>query len=247
MKEQKDDPKTGILFCILNHNNDNSNLWLYRLTERGYDAYVIDSGSDKQIKHERILNFENIFWFGSFKIALYMALKKNYKWLLTVDGDIYLDIKDFEFLLERLEKIYNTTDIGVYRPSTVEGSHCIFKDNLCKNTKKMRTVPEVEGYFMAIKQDILKKIEFMLGYDFPHNFGWGIDSAICRISMENGLKVVVDDNVKMYHPDFKASYVKDDGTKAADEHRLMLKIFFSNTFNEHKAKINELYKNIIKK
>ena len=57
-----------ILCVIYNHNrNENSKLWLDRLLDAGFDAYILDSGSDKPLENDRVIKLDNIYRGGMFE------------------------------------------------------------------------------------------------------------------------------------------------------------------------------------
>ena len=73
-----------VLCCIFNHNkNENSKLWLDSFLENGFDAYILDSGSEEPIDHERVLTYPNICWGGMYDEAVKLLSKKKYNWLFS--------------------------------------------------------------------------------------------------------------------------------------------------------------------
>ena len=197
-----------ILCVIYNHNrNENSKLWLDRLLDAGFDAYILDSGSDKPLENDRVIKLDNIYWGGMFDETIKLAKEKNPEWVFHVDDDILIDDENFEKLISQINIVINDNTIGIYQPSTTKESHNVWRNNVNICSNEIRDTAIVEEWMWLMKKDILIEVG-KLGLNFGHDmkYGWGVGLLFCKKSMEMGYMNVVDDTVIVVHPPVQANY-----------------------------------------
>jgi len=197
-----------VLCCIFNHNhNENSKLWLERLLNAGFDTYILDSGSDKPIEDARCLKFPNIYWGGMYAESVKMLQKNKYKWFFMVCDDILIDDDNFDKLIESINEVIKSDDIGEYQPSTLASSHNVWDNNVNKNSGIIRNTDNIEGWMLLTRTSILEEMErYNINYASEMKTGWGIDILISYISLRMGYRNVVDDRVIVTHPAGNAGY-----------------------------------------
>lgn len=203
-----------ILCVIYNRNkNENSKLWLDRLLDSGFDAYILDSGSKYPLENDRVLKFDNIYWGGMFDETIKLAKEKNPEWVFHVDDDILIDDENFKNLLASIERVTNDGKIGIYQPSTTKESHNVWRNNVNIRSNIIRTTSIVEEWMWLMKKDILIEVG-KLGLNFGEDmtYGWGVGLLFCKKSMEMGYINVVDDTVIVVHPPVKSNYNTSDAS-----------------------------------
>lgn len=205
-----------VLCCIYNHNhNENSKLWLDRLVKSGFDAYILDSGSDEPLEDKRVIKYDNIYWSGMYDESVKMLKEKKYKWLFMVCDDILIDEDNFAKLLKSIDDVTKTDNIGVYQPSTLSDSHNVWKNNINRNSGGIRDTGNIEGWMFLIRKDVLEEMK-VYNVDFATEMktGWGVDILLSYTSLRMGLRNVVDDRVIVTHPMGDAGY---DGKEAQNQ------------------------------
>lgn len=208
-----------ILCCIYNHNhNENSDLWLSRLVKSGYDAYILDSGSDVVLDNNRVIKFDNIYWGGLFNETLKLWRKKKSKYIFVVCDDILIDDENFLKLDNTFKVLKNQKRIGMYQPSTTTDSHNVWPNNFNKMSNSIRLTRNIEGFCFLVSDEVLKVMnELSLKFNKDNRSGWGIDILLSYHSLRLGLLNVVDDNVVIKHPLGKPSYNANDANTEMKE------------------------------
>ena len=199
-----------VLCCIFNHNkNENSKLWLDRFLENGFDAYILDSGSEEPIDHERVLTYPNICWGGMYDEAVKLLSKKKYNWLFVVCDDILIDELNFSKLLSSMAMVVKIKECGIYQPSTTQSSHNVWENNKNKDSGMLRVTSNVEGWMFLMRASIVKEVKKKykdICFKKEMKRGWGIDVILSHTSSSMGYLNLVDDKVIVTHPEGNAKY-----------------------------------------
>ena len=167
--------KNNVLCCIFNHNiTENSVRWLDLLSER-FDAFVLDSGSE--VKNDRFLTYDNIYYGGLFNKALSMFNAGNYDWLLVLTSDVLIDDVNAIKLLNKIDYIKTSTNVGLFAPS-VDITSGDYWGNVNNGTDNMYNVLVQNGFFHLINKKVLHEVGDKTGSDV---FGYGIDLLLSSI------------------------------------------------------------------
>ena len=201
-----------VLCFIGNHNrNENSLRWLKLLCSKGFDAWIMDSGSDNPPVSDigRVIKYDNIFTGGMYARSIgYVKLMKP-EYLMHIDDDILIDDENFEKLVERLDSIVKNKEIGIYQPSTSSKKEChnIFVNNVNAGSNDLRLTNSIEEWFYLIKSDIvLETDKYGINYSEDGKYGWGMGYLFCNACSDLGYPIVVDDYVVVEHPISVAGY-----------------------------------------
>lgn len=198
--------KNNVLCCIFNHNiTENSVRWLDLLSER-FDAFVLDSGSE--VKNDRFLTYDNIYYGGLFNKALSMFNAGNYDWLLVLTSDVLIDDVNAGKLLNKIDYIKNSTNVGLFAPS-VDITSGDYWGNVNNGTDNMYNVLVQNGFFHLINKKVLHEVGDKTGSDV---FGYGIDLLLSSICNTKKLLNVVDYSIKAHHPN-ESGYSKSAARK----------------------------------
>ena len=206
--------KDNILCCIYTYSHgENSELWLNRLRKEGFDAVILDNGSNKfSNKNEKyVKHYDNIYYGGLYVESVKMVKEKQAKYLFFVCDDILIDEENFAKLVFELETIDSFRGIGIYQPSTTDESHNVWPNNINRGTGGIRYTNNVEGWMGLVRSDILMEME-KLNIDFATEMqkGWGIDILLSWTSLRMGYKNVVDDGIIVTHPKTESGYNGDE-------------------------------------
>lgn len=224
--------KDEVTFCILCYKeSDNAKVW-YRRFKDYFDTYIIDTyvldnnaenpytefGDDKNI-----LLCHNVYNGGQRQIAYKLMCDGGKKWMMTVDADILMKNEKYVTkLLYSVDKVINSTDIGIYEPSAEPGSKCMgatgfIGDNIHlfrQGSQGFRVVEGGEGWFRLVKKDIADRIYPFQNFE-DNKYGWG-GEAHYYLAKQMGLKTVIDDTVTLFHPD-GVSYNNEEAVKEREK------------------------------
>lgn len=128
--------------------------------------------------------------------AVKLALEKKKQWLLFIASDI--QIADVKLLASRIKMVLVNNKIGVYTPSLRYDSRIAFDYCYNRDTGRVRECYLCEGFFFLARTEILAKLYPVDTQD--NYYGWGIDIMTAFHAYQTELKVVVDDQVEIYHP-----------------------------------------------
>ena len=234
----------NVLCLIYNHNNnENSEAWLNRLVVAGYDAYILDSGSDKPLDYKRVIKFDNIYWGGLFDQSLKLFYEKKADWLFFVCDDIIIDDENFTKLTKSIEIVVSSSSMGIYQPSTIEGeSHNVWSKNNNKGTGQLRLTSNIEGWMMLVRKPIVDVMNnLFVNYSNDMKMGWGTDVLMSYFSMKKGFLNIVDDSVVVKHPKGGAKY----NTGLANQQMNEVFSKMGTSFQEIVEDCNRLYNLII--
>ena len=228
----------NVTFAILNYGNDENAAMWYRTFKGYFDTYIIDTKClDNNLPNPFVAEFgndphivlEHNVYNGGQRILTYnYMVKDGTKWMMTVDADIEIhDHRAINNLLTSVEKVINSTDIGVYEPSAEPGSKCmgstmLIPDNLHlykQGSNGFRVVEGGEGWFRLVKKEIADRIYPFQNFE-DNKYGWG-GEAHYYLAKQMGLKTVIDDNVTLFHP----SGVSYDNTEAVEERKRFMARF----------------------
>jgi len=183
-----------ILVTVVNHNHNENALKLLTQFSRDFKTIVIDSGSE--VKDNRFILLDNVYYSGLFNKACELLKETDKKWLLFIASDVRIDEDNYWKLTRRLCDHRSFSDIGLYTPSIEGRSHLFLKQQT--GSYKYRDVNFVEGFMFLARRSILSK---MHPVDVRLNkIGWGLDVMKGFFCRELGLRSVVDDLVSVYHP-----------------------------------------------
>ena len=212
-----DDIKNDVTFCILTYKeSENAKKW-YRMYKDYFntyiiDTFVVDNNAPNPYKEEfgddpHILLEHNVYNGGQRQIAYKKMKEDGARWMLTVDADVEMRFgRYFTALLYSIDKVVKSKNIGIYEPSAEKGSKCLgstipIPENLHlynQGTIDFREVEQGEGWFRIVKDVIADKIYPYQNFE-DNKYGWGGEIHY-YLAKQMGLKVVIDDNVCLYHP-----------------------------------------------
>lgn len=186
-----------ILCCIFNHNdNQAAGAWADRLAAR-FDTLILDSGSEPRCTHPLSVPLDNLYYAGLTNEAYRRASEGGYRWVLIVTSDLQISPKHTARLLDAMEQISHSENVGLYQPSTAWRGRSL-PQSRCHWTGRMRPATFQEGWFHLVRLDLLGKI---CPIDTSVNLlGWGIDLALSHFARVEKLLVLVDDRVRVVHP-----------------------------------------------
>ena len=133
-------------------------------------------------------------------IQAYELLKqRGYRWLMIVTSDIEIDDQNLARLVDRMQQVTGTENVGLYQPSCALSRHGrALPQSLCHYTGRLRRVNFQEGWFHLVCRELLDEV---LPVDLNLNrLGWGIDLALCHFARLHRMLVLVDDRVRVIHP-----------------------------------------------
>ena len=184
----------NIVCCIFNHNEtENSIKWL-NLMNNVCDTFVLDSGSN--VKDERFINFENIYYGGLINESIKIFEKGEYDFLLIITSDVSINNINFNHFLYRLSYLRYSSNLGVWGPSVDITSGDSWK-NYNDGTSLMSSVKMINGFLFMINKDIVNKTKNKFQYN---KFGYGIDLMFCHESLVQNKLNILDNNVIVHHP-----------------------------------------------
>lgn len=160
-----------------------------------FETILIDSSSPSRPKNVDIV-LPNLFYTGLWNESVRLASVKNKEWLLFVASDV--EIPSVQLLYSRIQTAVNNDRIGIYTPSLRCDSRAAFGDCYNQRTSKLRECYLCEGFFFLARTKILEKVYPVSTKE--NEFGWGIDILSAYYAYKEGLRVVVDDQVEIYHP-----------------------------------------------
>ena len=252
-----DNLKTEVTFAILNYGNDeNAALW-YRRFKDYFDTYIIDTkcldnGLDNPFGEfgddPHILLEHNVYNGGQRIITYNKMVEDGTKWMMTVDSDVEMrDEKYVTALINSVQKVVQSNDIGVYEPSAEPGSKCMgqtgfIAENLHQfkqGSNGFRAVEGGEGWFRLVRKDIADRIYPFQNFE-DNKYGWG-GEAHYYLAKQMGLKTVIDDTVTLFHPQ-GMSY---PNTEAVEERKRFMQRFPELGIEEPKYKTAEEIKTLI--
>lgn len=188
-----------ILCCILNHNdNDNAIRWWEDLSPH-FDTVILDSGSTPPCVHPGAMLLDNVYYSGLMNQAYALLKERGYRWLMIVTSDIEIDERNVGRLIERMQRLSSSKNVGLYQPSCALSlrGRALYQ-SLCHYTGRLRHVNFQEGWFHLVCRELLDEV---LPVDLELNrLGWGIDLALCHFARLHRMLVLVDDKVRVVHP-----------------------------------------------
>ncbi len=198
------DSTDEVLVVIANFDFSENADKLKRGLEPFFETILIDAESP-QIPTRVDTVIPNQYYPGLWNAAVQVSLNKNFGWLLFIASDVV--VENFDGLARSVRSTLRNTEIGVWSPSLNLHSRSSFELQKNRLTSGIREVGIIEGFIFLARTNLLSTI-------FPappeNRYGWGIDIALCFESFKSGLKVVVDDAVKVFHPEKLNSHEIDD-------------------------------------
>ncbi len=188
-----------ILCCILNHNENAKAIRWWEGLSPHFDTLILDSGSTPPCTHEGALVLDNIYYSGLMNQAYELLKQRGYRWLMIVTSDIEIDDRNLSRLVERMQQVTGTENVGLYQPSCAlsRRGRALYQ-SLCHYTGRLRRVNFQEGWFHMVCRELLDEV---LPVDLTLNrLGWGIDLALCHFARLHRMLVLVDDRVRVIHP-----------------------------------------------
>ena len=176
-----------VLVCILNYNlDDKAREMAAKLnTHTICDTVIVDSsGLDKGF-----VKSGKPFYTGNFNRASDLFLRSDADYCLYVCSDIEGDIVK---VVRHLTHIPD--NVGVYSPM-ITGRANKYWYSFGQGIG-LRDSPAVEGMCIAASRAIIREIDPIT----DNIYGWGLDSYKCYIAKQMGLRVVIDNDVVLYHP-----------------------------------------------
>jgi len=160
-----------------------------------FETLLIDSSSPSPPKTaDRTIS--NLYYGGLWNEAVKLTQEKEKHWLLFVASDIH--IPDVKLLANCIQTVLGDNKIGVYTPSLRYDSRIAFDYCYNRGTGRVRECYLCEGFFFLARTEILAKLYPVDTRD--NYYGWGIDIMTAFHAYQAGLKVMVDDQVEIYHP-----------------------------------------------
>lgn len=186
-----------ILCCVFDYNDHaNASVWADRLSGR-FDTVILDSGSNPRCQHPCAVPLENVYYSGLMNEAYRRATEGEYGWVMIVTSDLQLKERDVPKLLDAMEQIAHSKNVGLYQPSTAWKGRSL-PQSRCHFTGKMRCTNFQEGWFHLVRTDLLQEI---CPIDCSLNrLGWGVDLALSHFARVRKLLVLVDDRIRVVHP-----------------------------------------------
>ena len=186
-----------ILCCIFDYNDhEQAGAWADLLSRR-FDTLILDSGSSPRCPHPLAVPLDNLYYSGLTNEAWRRAVEGGYRWVLIVTSDLQIGSRHAERLLDALEEVSHTENVGLYQPSTAWKGRSL-PQSRCHWTGRMRPASFQEGWFHLVQTGLLGKI---CPIDTSLNrLGWGIDLALSHFARVEKLLVLVDDRIRVVHP-----------------------------------------------
>ncbi|MDY3979362.1 MAG: hypothetical protein SOZ00_05005 [Tidjanibacter sp.] len=183
-----------ILCCVFNYNlNENAERWLDFLSLH-YDTCVLDSGS--KVKNPRFRLYPNIYYTGMYNEACRLCLEGEYRWLMIITSDITIDADNSLRLVERIETIAKTLNVGLYQPSCDASSRSLNGKHI--GNGELRHTAWQEGYFHLINRAVVEAVPFI--DPTINQIGCGIDSVLAHKCSLLRRLILIDDSVVIHHP-----------------------------------------------
>ncbi len=136
------------------------------------------------------------FWGRKFKACLDLFESDL---MLIIQGDVYCNNWDAA-IAKCTQSFYCNENIGVYAPVVDYAYFDLNKTFIERlNDSSLSIVALVDGIVFAISKSIVSRL-IKLKYD-ENKYGWGILWAAVSYAYSNGLIAVLDDSVKVSHPE----------------------------------------------
>lgn len=193
--KQENIKNDNILICIFNYkHDDNARRWLNLLSPH-FETYVLDSGNDKKIND--FIQFPNIYYSGLFNETKKLAEKKPYKWVGIICSDVLIDNINSSKLIEKLNWLLTTEDIGQYQPAFDKNSYKWRGNNI--NLKyKLEGKHLLDGPIIFMNTKLFQKFPYI---DTKINlYGWGISRCFSVFCTKMNYYNVFDNTLYVTHP-----------------------------------------------
>ncbi len=190
-----EEPFNKVLVVIANYDfSGNADLLKRNFCQR-FRTLLIDASSPERPKCADI-TIPNSYYPGLWNAAVSEAIQSGAEWLFFIASDI--QFSDYETLFENLKGVLVRADIGIYTPSLKQGSRLSYPACFNYATAGLRECTIVEGFCFLARTKILKRL-----YPVPpeNTYGWQVDSLASRIARGMNKRVVVDDRIKIFHPE----------------------------------------------
>ena len=161
------------------------------------DTLLIDSGSKLNAKQRRHFDIvlPNVYYSGLLNRAHAVLLDSKADWMLFICSDVM--ISDAGGFISRFRETARNPSIGLIAPAIDRPCH--HRQMQARSFNRRRNVPFVDGYCVAVRKDVLGRV---CPIDTSINrIGWGIETHLGYAAKRLGLSAVVDDAIRVAHPD----------------------------------------------
>lgn len=196
--------KARILVAVTNYGFAGEASYLKTIFEPHFDTVLINCDSN-DIPVNTDFNIENSFYPGLLSFARKLALEGEYEWLFFVASDI--TFHNFKYLPMFLKQVASSKSIGVYSPSLTADSRTAFNLLFNRETSNLRKVGVVEGFIFAARTELVPEPNLFCS---SNKYGWGLDILMSYKAFQSDYLVVVDDRVKVTHPNKKQIHAIDE-------------------------------------
>ena len=189
--------KNDVLFCIMNYKEKQNSEQLYKTISPWFPCHILDaeSGEKPDAFGGDTIYLPNVFFGGLLQHAIELAKQGNHRFLFFICSDVVFPEEEFikqkDILLSE-----DFANVGVYCPSHQLDSYTFVKWPYDQGTNKKRVVPCVEALLSMWNTDVYE-------YIYPcvdNKYGWGLDICAAHYCLQNHLKQIIDDRVRIYHP-----------------------------------------------
>jgi len=208
-----------VLCCIVCHNENANCEYLLDSLEGAMDTKVIDCAS--AVKNNRFILCDNLMFGGAYNKAIELMIEGGYDWLLFFAGDVQIDKRNMSALINEVNMVKQSTNIGVWVPCTTQDSHDC-GENRYTGSNMMYVTKHIDGYATLVRADVVKNSQPAIKEIV---LGWGIDWYERYEAQKLGLMTVADDSVCVKHP-WGTSY----NASAADLEAIAVKRKYYPTF-----------------
>jgi len=188
-------PFNQVLVVIANYDfSNNADLLKLKFSQK-FRTLLIDASSPESPKSTDI-TIPNDYYPGLWNAAVNEAIELGAEWLFFIASDV--QFLDCGTLFAILDGVLVRDDIGIYTPSLTANSRVSYPVCFNRATAGLRECVTSEGFCFLSRTEILKEL-----YPAPSEnaYGWGLDMMASRVAYDLNKKVVVDDRIKIFHPE----------------------------------------------
>jgi SAM-dependent methyltransferase len=167
-----------------------------------FRTIIIDSSSPQPPRTADLV-IPNNYYPGILRKAQEVLKESEEDWLFFISSDVEVDnFQDISLLFRLASK---NRELGIVAPSVSKGSTFSFSLQSQQPYSQLREVGVVEGFCFLVRRDLFLE----LSIPETNRLGWGLDIELCFLAYKSGLKVVVDDRFKIFHPSSKDEHKID--------------------------------------